>query len=131
MQRSVRVIGFAGVTLLAVFGAGGAVSAQEDSTTTTQLDLDGGEESTTTAPESTTTTQLDLQQQDGASTTTTQLQVAGDAVTGGVAPPNRIDAGAGGAAGDAGPPMATVLLAAGLVAVTGAAAVRTRRIARG
>ena len=84
-----------------VFLASGA-SAQDDTTSTTQLDI-GGAEGTTT------TTQLD---------------------TGAEAPPNRVDAGAGGTASNAATPLALIALAGGLVVVMATAARRVRATQR-
>lgn len=119
-HRTIRTLLFAAATLTVILaGAGGAAAQDDDSTTsTTQLDLGGEPEgSTTTAPTSTTSAPE--------STSTTQLQVAGESDT--REPPTRVDAGAGGTANGPGVPVAGIVLAGALVAVTGAAALKMRR----
>lgn len=98
-----------------VFLASG-VSAQDDTTSTTQLDIGGGDGE---GDGTTTTTQLDVGGAEG-TTTTTQLD------TGAEAPPNRVDAGAGGTDSNAATPLALIALAGGLVVVTATAARRVR-----
>lgn len=97
-----------------VFAVAVPSSAQEGgSTTTTQLDVGGGD------AESTTTTQLEVGGADA--TTTTALQV------GSQTPPNRVDAGGGGTATDRSvAPLALIALAGGLIVVTATAARRVR-----
>lgn len=129
-NRPLRILAFGALVFAAVLATAGVGAAQQDGTTsTTQLDLGGDDTSTTTAPDETTTTQLDLGGDDAEATTTTQLDIAGDSVTsdGGVEPPTRIDAGAGGTASTSETPRALAFLAASLAVIAAAATWRLRR----
>lgn len=106
--------------VLAIAGLSQPASAQDDGTTsTTQLDLGGGE---APADSTTSTTQLDIGGEAPADpTATTQLSVGGQQA------PTRVDAGAGGTANDPSIPLPGVALAGGLIVVLGAAALKVRR----
>lgn len=96
------VVPFVVVAGLVLFGAPAGAQGE---TTTTQLDIGGGGE-----------------------TTTTQLDIGGDGAPteGADTPPNRVDAGAGGAATNEATPIALATLAGGLIVVIAAAARRVR-----
>lgn len=108
----------AGITVF----SGASAHGQDESTTTTQLDIPQEE---SPQGESTTTTQLDIPEE---STTTTQLDIPEAATTGAPASaPTRVDAGFGGTASDSDVPATAAAAAAVFAVIVAAAAIRMRR----